>query len=545
MLQAFRNLIDAVLYPFRMLARIPSSVISSPRRLLGLSLQARAAWLLFIGLLIVTIIWVIVRLRMQGYADIWPFFKEELVWIIGLVIVIPIIVWYALKLWLEGESSPFPEIDRVWNAALTSMSEQSIDPSETPIFLVLGPSSAERASTFLGASNVQFPVHIPTGPAPIHVFANQRSIYIVCTSSCCLGYLLGEGLATDAMTAAPPKAFDASRTMQVGVEPGAMPEEPEEQKNRLGLDGVTVPGSIPSPASVRGTMLVGGYTDEALPSASPAMPATPSKRLDPGMAKEATDKLNYVCGCLKKVREPLCAINGILVATPFGMLADGSQESVNQLQSALKSDLATVRTGTRLRCGVTHVIDGMEEEAGFRELIRRVGSDRAATQRFGKGYGIWNLPVPDQLDALVKHACGAFEDWSYLLFREEDGLTKRGNRYLYSLLCRIRTKFQPRLTNLIQSAYSLDRKAVSVANREPPLFSGCYFVASGDTPDRQAFLASVFRKSQAEEEELEWGSEALSEESQMQSWVRILLILNGILVATIIAMFFNSYLAHR
>lgn len=544
MLQAFRNFVDAILYPFRMLARIPTSVISSPKRLLGLSLQARAAWLLFLGLLIVALVWGVMRLRADGYSDVWPFFKEEGLWVLALVIVIPILVWFALKLWLEGESSPYPEIDRVWKSALESMAEQSIDPSETPIFLVLGPASPEKASAFLGASNIQFPVHVPAGPAPMHVYANQESIYIVCTNSCCLGYLRADhGIAESAPTAS--ASFDASRTMQVGLEPSSAPPEPAQSPNHLGLEGVRVPGSIQASEAMRGTMMVGGFEDQggATASLDSREGQTAVRRLDPGMANEASDRLAYVCRCLRKVREPLCAINGILVATPFHMLADEAQESVNQLQSALKADLATVRTSTRLRCGVTHIVDEMEEEAGFRELIRRVGAERASTQRFGKGYGLWNLPVPDQLDALVKHACGAFEDWSYLLFREENGLSKRGNRHLYSLLCRIRTKFQPRLNNLIKSSYSIEQNAVSIANREPPLFSGCYFVANGSTPDRQAFLASVFRKSQAEEEELEWGSEALNEEKRMQAGVRLLLILNGILLATIAAMLFTSYRA--
>ncbi len=69
------------------------------------------------------------------------------------------------------------------------------------------------------------------------------------------------------------------------------------------------------------------------------------------------------------------------------------------------------------------------------------------------------------------------------------------------------------------------------------LFSGCYFVATGETTNDQGFLPSVFRKMQTEEEDLEWGSEAIGEERKMQLGVTLLLVLNGILVACIIAMF--------
>jgi hypothetical protein len=89
--------------------------------------------------------------------------------------------------------------------------------------------------------------------------------------------------------------------------------------------------------------------------------------------------------------------------------------------------------------------------------------------------------------------------------------------------------------------YSVDVNAPSIAGREPMLFSGCYFVASGQTPDRHAFLASVFQKSQSEEEELEWGSEAIGEENRLQTGVQVLLVINGMLVAAIVAMLIYHY----
>ncbi|TWU45183.1 hypothetical protein Q31b_03540 [Novipirellula aureliae] len=611
-MQAIRNFVDAITYPFRVLARIPSNVISSPRRMLGLSLQMRTAILLFIGLLIVATVWVIMRAMLDDRIQLSQFLWREFPVIVVLVLVIPIVVWYALKLWLEGEPSPYPEIDRVWDAALASMAQQSIDPSETPLFIVMGPSSVTAANAFMASSCLQFPVTVPVGPAPLHVFANQQGIYVVCTESCCLAGLLGKGLSAigGQTPAASPAAaaYDPTRTMQVstdghgggftlppppaGPASGAVPSRssretmgafpasdlgpssagsgasPSNAPNQsfgetlTGLPGSTPPmpqasgslasGSLASgsqasgsqasgslaagmpAAGMQGTMMVGAGGFGAPIVHQPSSSATP--RLDPGQSEQATAKLAYICRCIRRVRDPLAPINGALIATPFKLLADGSQEAVNQLQTALNSDLATLRGATRMRCSVTHIVEGMEEEAGFRELIRRVGTDRVATQRFGKGFGLWNPPNSDQLDALVRHACGAFEDWSYLLFREDESLSKRGNRHLYGLLCRIRTKFLPRLTHVIQSAYSIDHNGATIAKREPLLFSGCYFVANGDSPDRQAFLASVFRKSQAEEEELEWGSEAVREEQQMQTGVQILLVINGVLAATIAAM---------
>ena len=92
---AIRSFIDAILYPFRLLASVPSSVISSPRRILGLSLQARAALLLFFGLLFIAIIWAVLRSLLSERVQWEGFLKAELPAVCILVIAIPIVVVFA------------------------------------------------------------------------------------------------------------------------------------------------------------------------------------------------------------------------------------------------------------------------------------------------------------------------------------------------------------------------------------------------------------------------------------------------------------------
>ncbi|MEL6109267.1 MAG: type VI secretion protein IcmF/TssM N-terminal domain-containing protein, partial [Planctomycetota bacterium] len=535
---AIRSFIDAVLYPFRLLARIPSSVISSPGRIMGLSLQSRAAGLLFLGLLTIATVWAVL-MALDSEVNFWPFFWGEFIWILVLVFAIPIVVWFALKLWLEGEPSDFPDIDRAWEAATKEMAEQSIFPEETPIFLVVGPGSIESVNSFMStASPVPFPVRSPKGPAPIHVFANQQAIYICCTESSQLGLLQGMPRDSTIVPDQPigaPGGWSAHQTMDVSAMGQGSPAQPpipaaaanptafsDDVRSTLANMGAgqAVPNQVAS-ADMRGTMLVGDPGGGVQQPMKPQGGGIVRGNLSPTQAAMATAKLAHLCRLVRRLREPLCAINGVIVSTPFKFLADGSDDAVNQIQVALKADLAAIRGVLRLRCSVTHVVDSMEAETGFRELMRRVGAERSLAQRFGKGIGLWNPPTKDKLDAVVRHACGAFEDWSYLLFREEAGLTKTGNRHLYSLLCRIRATFQPRLNHLIQSVYSMSQAGSNASDREPLLFSGCYFVASGPTPDRQAFLASVFKKATQEEEELEWGSEALAEEERMQTGVRV------------------------
>ena len=559
-----RSLLDAVLMPFRMLARIPSNVISSPRRMLGLSLPARTAWLLFLGLLAIALVWGIVRSGLDDREQFSQFLRRELPAIAVLIVATPTVVYFALRMWLEGEKSPYPGIDRAGQSGLESLRGQAIDPAETPIFLILGPPDVETVSAFTSASNLAFPVRVPVGPGPLHWFANRGGIYIVCTECCRLGQVLGgsgvpipegpAGVATAGGAGGP--AFDPTRTMQVGF--GSEPPLVDESRGadappgggpgggadagdiRRDLADVRVPMPQSPGGDLRGTMMIGdaGIASDRPLHAGPVAAVTS----DPRAAEEATARLTHLCRLLRRLRDPLCPINGVLTVTPFGLLADGGQPEFRAALAGLKSDLACIRGNLRVRCGVTHLVSGMEKEAGFRELIRRVGPERAATQRFGKGFGLWNIPDPSQLEAVAKHACGAFEDWSYLLFREGEGLSRPGNRHLYALLCRIRAHFQTRLTHLLQAAYGRDPASASVTDQEPLLFSGCYFVADGPTPDRQGFLASVFGKMTREEEELEWGSEAVAEERRMQALVQSLLVINGVLVAAIVGMLIYGWL---
>lgn len=551
-----RSFIDLLVYPFRMLATIPSNVISSPRRMLGLPLPSRVALLLFICLVAIAITRWVIFWQLDELEQFGPFLRSDVLPIVVLVLLIPCLVWYALKLWLEGEPSPFQDIDDVWEKALTAMREQSIVPLETPIFFILGPAGASRISEFMNATNQRFSVRVPAGDGPLHVFANTQGIYIVCGKSCQLGRLLdtdrakGAGAGGDFRGVEPArKGFDPSKTMEVSV----FDQTDDRTRTATGY-----PASV-KPFGLRGTQTAAQQNEPhgtATPSAgienrgtmmvdhlrATAEPAEMIRNLSAGPrlavadAIDASERLKYLCRVIRRIREPLCPINGILVATPFEILCDGSESVVGELQAAISADTAAIRETTRVRCSVTHLVHAMDKEAGFREFVRRIGPARASSQRIGKGFGVWNMASPDQLELVVRHACWSFESWSYLLFREEDGLSRRGNRHLFGLLCRIRADFQSRLKHLIRSSYAVEPNANSVAKREPLLFSGCYFAATGETAEHQAFLASVFDKTRELEEEVEWGSEAIEEENRMQFIVRILLVANGILFATIAAL---------
>jgi hypothetical protein len=252
--------------------------------------------------------------------------------------------------------------------------------------------------------------------------------------------------------------------------------------------------------------------------------------LPPAEGNVQERRLEYVCRLIRHARRPVCPVNGALTLLPFGLIARGPREGV-ELQKALQRDLNTARRSLNIRCPVTAAVVGMEEESGFQELVRRVGRDRAARQRFGKGFSLSNPPIPERVEALAAHACGSFEAFVYALFREKGSLSKPGNTRLFSLLCKIRRNVQTRLGNILVAGFATDSE--QVPDGKPFFFGGCYFAAVGDTEDRQAFVRGILDKMPDEEAELEWTDSALAEDRRYQRLAQMVIGVDVLLVAAL------------
>jgi type VI protein secretion system component VasK len=246
-----------------------------------------------------------------------------------------------------------------------------------------------------------------------------------------------------------------------------------------------------------------------------------------------SERFDYICALLQRARSTLCPLNGVVTVLPFAALQDIM--IAEEMPDCIRRDLRSIRQTAMLCCPVTVVISGMETAAGFSELVRRVGTPRAKNSRFGKGFHVRNTPDGENLEALAAEACGAFEDWVYTLFREEDGLNKPGNGKLYSLLCTIRGQLRQRLRNLLLRGFSAD-PSDGGADGAPELFSGCYFAATGDTPDRQAFVRSILDKVAQLEEEIEWTDEALEEDERYRRLSSASMVVNSLLVVAIVVL---------
>jgi hypothetical protein len=102
------------------------------------------------------------------------------------------------------------------------------------------------------------------------------------------------------------------------------------------------------------------------------------------------------------------------------------------------------------------------------------------------------------------------------------------------MLCRIRRNLQGRLTSILTGGYGFDSERGPAG--DALLFSGCYFAATGDNEDQQAFVKGVFDKLPEQQEELEWTQEAFLRQRRFQTLAYMGMAIDAILVLAVIGM---------
>ncbi len=543
MMYYVQRFIYCLTYPLRMLLDTPSRIMAGSRRVFGISMAARVAILVWLLLIVCATLSVIAFLCMtpeRSPIDVKLNFKFYLVVSI-LIVAIPLVVYKAIQLWLEGDVSRFPDIDRAWKAGLGELAANGLDLTDIPLFLVLGSADEKQGKSLFEAAKLDLGMKgTPQGPAPLHWYANADGVYLVVNDASCLGKLAG--LAQDAAgRPSRPAPQSADRPSPGGIRgtivAGQENEAADESDFPPGQNAAAETPDGPPAPNIRGTMEI----FSSGPGGNDAAPAGDGGASDQRMAValgqsdkvEQTERFAYICRLIRRSRQNLCPINGLVALMPFGLIQRSPRDS-RELQRAVQADLAVVRRVLQIRCPVTALVVGMESESGFRELVRRVGRSRASGQRFGRGFPIHCPPTPQRLGALSAHLCGAFEDWTYALFREPGALSKPGNTRLYALLCKIRRNVQARLGTLLTVGFAGEPE--QGLENEPLLFGGCYFAATGQTADRQAFARGVLDKLPEQQEELQWNREAMAGDERLQRLAQIGLAIDTLLFATLVGL---------
>jgi hypothetical protein len=510
------------------------------------SVPARASCLTFIVLALAVLITLIVVYFTRDNMPLDPW------WIAGvglLMLIIPIVVYRAVALWMFDEIARFPDIANAWRAGIANLQRQGISLDSAPLFLILGTGNDRLRRSFMNAADRDYRVDGgDEAVAPLYWYANDDGIFLylndVSWMNAAITMYEVHAAAVKSGQQLPgevPQAAIAGRKAQhyLGtLLPGARPVAPQRSaRPDLPSDAAAMerasPGAAPvvqakgpgaaAPDDGGGNFFATISPEQLVRPAAPAAKGGPpapapitgarpaatgqrvSRRLSSQASSHQLQRLENVCGMLRRHRHPVCPANGILTLLPFEMLKAGDQD-IAELERAIAGDLTTITRDLQLRCPVTAVVVGMEQERGFRELIRRIPRE-AIKQRFGQKFDLRISATEEELQKFSSHVCGTFEDWVYTLFRDEQALSHPGNTYLYALLCKVRRTMKTRLGNVLGKGFGSRQHGES-----PVLFSGCYFAATGPKSDRQAFVSGLLSKLYDEQEDIDWTPDALYED---------------------------------
>jgi hypothetical protein len=501
-----RNLFYPVYAVFRSLLN-PRRWLELPRHLGRLSWPALAALstLVFLSVLLLV---VYLRISADKYQVPWLWLRD-LTLLLGLIGLISAAVYYAVYLWLLPDYETFDDIELAWEKGLAELDRLGLDLYDLPLFLVLGAQPRDQVRHLMQASGLELAVtDFPAGHSALNWYAGDEGVFLVCSEVGCLTRVAQNAIqrlqqaGPQVSAGQAPAAVDLSRTCWPTQIPEALdgPVEPTAAPPRAPAGPVDLNMTLQVPLESLAESRIESGEDKRRPEVHQQRLA-----LDGDVVNEQLARIEQLCRLITTARQPRAPINGILTVLPLNMILCDVSEGADIKQAAAR-DLEQMVGCLRLRSPAYAIVNGWEDDVGFRELVRRLPSDKKHNP-FGKGNRPGDPPTPDRLEAVAKNATAAFEDWIYHLFKQPDAVSKPGNRQLYTLLCKVRRYLVPRLVNIVADGYaSGDREETA------GLFGGCYFVAASRDAAGQAFTRGVFRKIIHQHKELEWTARALRSE---------------------------------
>ncbi len=506
----FYSMINAIAAPIRGVYNWGTKLLPGVGYIKALSLPTKWALVALVFLLINWTAAIVSYLLKQDESGGMEWFWYILV-PIPFLIIIPVLTYYLVKYLLMEEKSPYPDIDRVWYEGLEKSAEAGIYLSRTPLLIVLGVPGNSEARSIAEQTKLEWSVELPeSGKAPIHFYASADGVFVFlngCNSVSRLSQApkfasLGDG-------GPPPEPAKGK------VVSGTLSEPPRDGTMDAFHPGFQQESSAPQTLSSsdalrnldRGTLIL----DDSMSSFVEQVTTKQTRSLTSQDSLDCENRLRHICGLIRKAREPLCPINGMVTVLPFDLV----ENSGTQLPHALQRDITVLREQLQIRCPNTVLVSGMEYHEGFLELIKRLPDKQASDNRFGKGCDIWATPDKDRLDAIAQNSIAVFEDWIYTLFRDDSALKKENNSRLFMLLCRVRGNFATNLRTALSEGLGFDPQTTPHLAAEQLLFGGCYFGATGKGSARQAFVRSVFTKVLQQDGELDWAPSAKAKDQRL------------------------------
>lgn len=498
------------------------SYLAAPRKLLEASFAARVAFFLALFLVLCVVAtsiiwWISPSAESHKAGVIW-------VTLALLTFLIPWAAYYFIVEWLKPPITEFPEIDVAWRDGLAALEEKGISLRDMPLFLVLGPPDAIEMDSMMEAAGLSLLVKgVPAGRHPLRWYAGEffdrkldahiSYIFVALTGIGNLGYLNFVAKESPAIPGSDKlEEFPVGVGIRATLQAGAPIADSMRHQH--------VPAAPVTPQNIFQTLVPGSAPASSTPGAphpSDAQGAASRIMTNAERAREAR-KVSYVGSLLFGARQPVCSLNGILAVTPVDVLKSAADE----VQLSLNRDIEAIQSTALVFSPVTVLVSRMEKQWGFAELVRRIGAASAKGARFGKGIPPGTIPTAENLEAVAAQACGNFEDWVYSLFAKPGDFQRPGNSKLYTLLCHIRRTIQNPVKRALSDGLGAPTPT-SLGAKYPRFVSGCYFAATGESEDQQAFVQSVFGKVLDLHEEVEWAPSAVATDERYYGLTKILM----------------------
>jgi hypothetical protein len=508
----------AVLFPMFLQARSGAAEATNPvgRWLVRGVLAAIGFWVL----------WLLNNSELIGLKYVTGKLGEY--WLPLFVLCLYIMIWLGWSLYrlltmqVPTVGSPFPDIDAAWDQAVEALTRAEISLLETPLFLILGRNKAGDEALFK-ASRLRLAVEpFPGGPGdPLRVSANRDGIWVTCAGASLLAQYVpvstgGEGRvpsASETLTGLGDDFEDAEKTIGGGS----------------GLKTMRIT-QLFSNLNVAEIMRKGRR-------------AAARKAIDPELYKA---RLRYLCELIKRDREGLCPVNGMLVLLPSGLTEP--KADVPQLAEACQADLKVALDSFRVRCPIRFLVCDLETLDGFESVVERLPSElipRRVGQSFPLAPDLSLAEVPAKIHSSVLFVTEhLLPTMIYSRFAVEspggeDLASALGaNADLVRFLSGLRDR-QDRLARLV-------RDGIPPMGGEPPFFGGCYFAGIGEA-GASTFVPGVFTSLVRDQDLVTWTKDFLEEDAanfRLAGYLRtFLIVLIGLASLFAIAMFVSLQLS--
>lgn len=472
----------------------------------------RAARVLMIVLHVVIVLAIIAGLwyvnhRYQvGRELLSPFPVLHTIWLPLLFVLLYAGAWlgyYFFRLLLDSRSGEFPDIETAWTEALAALDRAGIDPSEAPIFLVIGKPKTTTADFF---SATQLPFTVRSEPrradAPIRVYANRESIFVTCEGASVLAKF------SDLLTTSQHLAALRAKS------PAASPKITDygfQSVNLLDAGAVTVaPGEVSLPA---------------LPTTKPAASETnagsdwlpkPTLEAFTGVpddeAQRQAARLRALGSLISDRRRPYCPLNGIVWLLPLG--GTESQSIADQCAAACRADLAAVLDSLQVQCPAVAVLCDAQDLPGFSELLAGLPPTVAQERLMGRSFPLVpNVPPAERASVFLSGITWMTKSLLPGVVYQRFGSEFEGNGSRWSdanarmwLFTSEMTERRPHLARLLTQGFA-DEPG------RPPMLAGAYVAGTGPDARDQAFAAGVVQQIVSLQNSVAWTPEAEAEEA--------------------------------